>query len=129
VFNSDSYARLAGAVANPLTAADSVVAPFADNAFTYDSARRVITEVAQGDGASASGGLGTYQFSYATNLANPPAGLNHWQYKTTEVLPDGNSNIVYANAYGEVMLSVNHNQSAGQEWPTFYKYDSAGRLV
>jgi hypothetical protein len=82
VFNSDSYARLAGAVANPLTAADAVVAPFADNAFTYDSARRVITEVAQGDGASASGGLGTYQFSYATNPANPPAGYNNWKFQT-----------------------------------------------
>jgi hypothetical protein len=58
-----------------LTAADSVVAPYADNAFTYDSSRRVITEVAQGDGSSASsGGLGTYQFSYATNPQNPPSG-------------------------------------------------------
>src|SRR5262249_17932253 len=42
---------------------------------------------------------------------------------------DGNSNIVYANGYGEVMLHVYHDASSGQEWYTFYKYDSSGRVI
>jgi YD repeat-containing protein len=130
VFNGPSYARLAGAVANPLTASDSVVAPYADYAFTYDALRRVTTEVAQGYGSSSSsGGLGTYQFSYSTNPQAPATGFNTWSNKTIETLPDGNSNIVYTNAYGEVMLKVNHNQTTGQEWLSFHKYDSAGRQI
>src|SRR5262249_49495277 len=41
----------------------------------------------------------------------------------------GNQNIVYANSQGEVMLKVYHDQGTGQNWDTFYQYDSQGRIL
>jgi RHS repeat-associated protein len=49
--------------------------------------------------------------------------------KTVEGLPDGNENIVYTNAYGEVMLSIYHDTASNLNWPTFYQYDNQGRLL
>src|SRR5262249_44808243 len=40
-------------------------------------------------------------------------------------------NIVYSNAYGEVMLKVYESGAPGrtQQWETFYRYDDLGRVV
>ena len=105
-------------------------APYADNYFQYDPATlRVIEEVAQGDGCSTCrGGLGTFTYAYTTNSSNP-AGYNSWAMKTVEGLPDGNENIVYTNAYGEVMLSVYEDTTTDQQWDTFYQYDGQGRCT
>src|SRR5262249_21223532 len=54
---------------------------------------------------------------------------NSWSTKAAEMLPDGNQNIVYTNAFGEVMLKS--FKQGTSEWKTFNKYDSAGagRLI
>lgn len=128
LFRPASFARLQAAVADPFSAEDDQVAPYADNLFAYDGDHRVTTEVAQGAGSSANGGLGTFTFTYATpsTFAND---FNQYRYTTIESLPDGNQHIVYSNYAGEVMLFVFHETSTGRDWSTFYRYDDAGRLV
>src|SRR5207244_457390 len=46
----------------------------------------------------------TYTYAYAAS--GNPAGYNIWAVRTTETLPDGSSDVVYSNAYGEVMLDA-----------------------
>ncbi len=127
VFDSQSYARLVGAVANPLTATDAQVAPYATQYFEYDTSQRVAKEVAQEAGCTSCGGQGTFTFSYTTSTNS--ADFNHWTYKTVETLPDGNQNIVYCNYAGEVMLKAFVDQSSGLSWDTFTKYDGQGRAI
>jgi hypothetical protein len=74
-----------------------------------------------------SGGLGTYTFSYTTSTN--PAGVNQWKVRTVETLPDGNQNIVYTNAYGEVMLKSFQDVTTGQQWVNFYEYNLQGQVV
>jgi YD repeat-containing protein len=127
-FSEQSYARLAAAFADPTTATDSQVAPYADNYFQYDSSKRVTQEMVQGAGCSScSNGLGTYAFSYSSSsfAADP----NAWQNKAVETLPDGNQNIVYTNFAGQVLLTVFHDVTSGSNWETYDRYDSQGRLV
>jgi YD repeat-containing protein len=132
VLNPASYARLAAdpGVGNPLTATDNQVAPYADNYFEYDpSSGRVTREDVQGAGCSAcAGGVGTFTYTYTPSHNTP--GYNSWSMKTVErTLPDLNTNTVYTNAYGEVMLSVYHDTASNLDWPTFYQYDNQGRLL
>ncbi|MGH3579502.1 MAG: hypothetical protein ACRDU0_18360, partial [Mycobacterium sp.] len=98
-------------------------------AYQYDSQQRVSQDTLQCAGASTASpaGLGTYTYSY-TSSSNSP-GYNAWAVKILEVLPNGNTNTVYSNAYGEVMLKAFHDAATGQTWETFRKYDSAGRTV
>ena len=42
---------------------------------------------------------------------------NQWKYKNVEYLPDGNSNTVYSNYAGEVMLTVFTDQSTAFTGP------------
>jgi hypothetical protein len=98
-------------VADPLTATDQQIAPYADNYFEYDDRRRVSKEVAQGTSCScaATGGQGTYTFSYFDSFQSND--YKTWRYRTIETLPDNSAtfisqNIVYCNGYGEVMLKV-----------------------
>jgi RHS repeat-associated protein len=132
-FAPASYARLVAAVGDPTVASDDQVRPYADHYLEYDAAHRVTKEVNQGAGCSAcSGGLGTSTYSY-TASANAP-GYNSWAMKTVETLPDGNQDVVYTNAAGEVMLSVYRGTAAGDptnglSWDTFSQYDGQGRVV
>jgi RHS repeat-associated protein len=127
VFDPASYARLVAAYPTPTTATDAQVGPYADLYFQFDSSHRVTQKVAQGAGGPATGGLGTYTYAYTTSTN--AAGYNSWQVKTVETLPDGNQNIVYTNAYGEVMLQVYHDVTSGLNWETYYQYDGAGRII
>ena len=129
VFTPESYARLVASLggADPSLAGDGQVAPYADNYYEYDGQERVSREAAQASGASAAGGLGTFTYSYTAS--GNPAGYNSWAVKTVETLPDGNQDIAYTNAYGEVMLKVFHDVTANKSWDTFYAYDSQGRNV
>jgi RHS repeat-associated protein len=130
LFRPDSYGRLTAALGTSLSSlTDAQVAPYADNYFEYDSSHRVTTEVAAGAGSSSATnpGQGTFTYSYTTSGNTP--GMNSWAVKTTVGLPDGNSDIVYTNAAGEVMLFVYHDAGSSSEWATFYKYDSAGHAV
>jgi RHS repeat-associated protein len=129
VFTPASYARLVAAVgSNVAAASDAAVAPYADNYYEYDTSQRVTKEIAQGAGCSScSGGLGT--FTYAYTASTNAAGYNSWAMKTVETLPDGNSNTVYTNAYGEVMLKVYHDVASNLNWDWFNQYDSQGRQI
>ncbi len=123
-----SFDRATGAGYDPLTATDAQIAPYADNYFQYDSSHRVSLEDVQGQGCSAcSGGIGQYTFSYTAS--SNTAGFNSWAMKTVEGLPDGNENIVYTNAYGEIMLFAYHDTTSGDKWIDFYQYDSSGRVT
>jgi hypothetical protein len=128
----ESYARAAAALGDPLTATDAQLAPYADDYYQYDSQQRVTLATVQGAGAT---GPGTYTYSYTTSSnAN---GYNAWQTKTVETLPDGNTNTVYTNDAGEVMLTDFDDVSdptnpalQGQHWITLDRYDSQqGRLI
>ena len=131
-----SYARLAAAVSNPLTATDAQIAPYADAYYQYDSSQRVIKASIQGAGCSCTGssGLGTFTYSYASS--GNADGFNSWKTKTVETLPDGNTNTVYTNYAGEVMLLAYKDISdpansslSGKTWMTWAKYDTSGRLI
>jgi RHS repeat-associated protein len=125
VFSAASYGRLVAAVGDPQNATDAQVAPFADDYLEYDAQHRVSKLMGQGDGGTS--GLGTFTYTY-TPSGNAP-GINSWAVKTTEVLPDGNENIVYTNDGGEVMLGVYHDTASGLSWETYNKYDPQGRLI
>ncbi|HLJ96277.1 MAG TPA: SBBP repeat-containing protein, partial [Gemmataceae bacterium] len=130
MFEPQSYARLTAALGTGVAAlTDAQVAPYADNYFQYDSLQRVTRADIQGAGSSTgtTAGVGTYLYSYA--ISSNPVGFNSWQGVTTETLPDGNLNIVYTNVYGEVMLKDFHDATLNQDWDTYYRYDSQGRLV
>jgi RHS repeat-associated protein len=126
-----SFDRMTGLVGpgyTPLTATDTQLAPYADNYFEYDSSHRVTLEEVQGQGCSAcSGGLGEYTFSYTAS--SNTAAYNSWAMKTVETLPDGNQNIVYTNAYGEIMLKAFKDTTSNLQEVTFYEYDYKGRVV
>jgi hypothetical protein len=133
VVNPQSYARaqtgLAGQPApnnNPLTADDAHIAPYADHYFEYNAAQMVSKEVAQGAGRSTSStpGLGTFTYQYFTSTATPTDLANNAAFKTIETLPDNNTNTVYANYNGQVMLKV--FQSGNQQWITYFQHDASG---
>ena len=131
VFRPDSYARLTAALGTGIDSiSDTSAAPYADDYFEYDSSQRCTKHVVAGDGTtlgSGANGQGTYTYSY-TSSSNS-VGYNSWATKTTETLPDGNQNIVYTNAFGEVMLAVYHDAGSGNNWDQFNKYDGQGRLI
>jgi RHS repeat-associated protein len=131
VFRPDSYARLVAAKGTNIDSiADTDAAPYADDYFEYDSSQRVTKHTVAGAGSSQGIpiGLGTYTYSYTTSTNSP--GFNSWATKTVETLPDGNQNIVYTNAYGEIMLQVYYDlQSSGNKWMWFTKYGGTGQAI
>jgi len=142
-FDPQSYARLVAYLATlpggltPDTATDAQVAAYAARYYEYDVNHRVAKATLQGAGCSCAGstGQGTYTYAYADNTS-PGTGYNAWVRRTVETRPDGNQNIVYTNAAGEVMLSAFSDVSDagnsalnGKLWATAYRYDAAGRLV
>ncbi|AGA25127.1 RHS repeat-associated core domain-containing protein [Singulisphaera acidiphila] len=127
-FSPASYARLAAAVIDPLTATDTQVAPYADNYFEYDSEHRVTKEIAQGFGCSVcTSGLGAFTFQYTTSSNSN--GMNRWKVKTVETLPDNNQLIVFTNYAGAIMLKVFRDTTTHQDWVEFWKYDDNGKVV
>lgn len=126
VFGPASYARLTAAGLDAQTSTDSQVDDYADFYLEYDLFNRVSKEVVQGEGCSVcTGGQGTYTFTYTASGFAP--GYNRWNMRTEETLPDGSKNIVYTNAYGQVMLK-SFKDVSGSEWRSFFKYDDAGRV-
>jgi RHS repeat-associated protein len=125
----DRAAAWGAAQTTPLTVdqmSDAQLAPFADLYLEFDATHRVTRLDAQAGGCSVcSGGIGTFTYSYA---ASPFAtGYNSWLTKRTETRPDGTTRVTYSNYVGEPVLEV--HQEGGQNWATFYKYDTAGRLI
>jgi YD repeat-containing protein len=133
-FSPQSYARATAALGGNLTtASNSQVAPYADASYQYEpSTQRVTQAIIQGAGGST--GQGSYSYSY-TSSSNAQA-FNNWQTKTVETLPDGNTNTVYSNFAGEVLLTdfkdasdPNNTALQGKDWLTLVQYDSQGRLI
>lgn len=125
VVTGAAYDRLLAAYPNPDIASDAQVAEFADFYFEYDALGRVAKEVVQGAGCSmCSGGAGTYTFAYE---AGSGTDFETWAMKTTETRPDGSTNTVFSNTYGQVLLEVLTDGS--DQWADFYKYDDTGRMV
>jgi hypothetical protein len=113
--------RLLSATTNPLTAADSLVAQYADFYYEYDGQQRVKLERIK------AGSL-TYSFTY-TASSNPKA-YNNWQMKTVETLPDGSKNIVYTNHIGQILLKDFTNSSNTSHWITYNQYDDeVGKVI
>jgi YD repeat-containing protein len=130
VFRPDSYARLVAAQGSNIdNISDANAAPYADDYFEYDTSQRVTRHTVAGDGGTVgSNGLGSYTYAYTAS--SNAAGFNSWATKTTETLPDGNQNLVYTNAYGEIMLKVYDDvQGSGNQWLYFTKYDGSGRAL
>ncbi|HEX8339471.1 MAG TPA: hypothetical protein VF624_01050, partial [Tepidisphaeraceae bacterium] len=107
---------------------DTQVAAYADMYFEYDDSKRVALRTVQGDGCSAcTGGQGSYTYVYESSAH--AAGVNSWTDKVIETLPDGNQNVSYYNADGQVMLSVFVNTATNAKWGTFHVFDADGREV
>jgi len=127
----ESFDRLAAEVANPFTASDSTVADYADQYLEYDLHHRVTELTTKGTGCSGDcGGLGTYAYTYSES--DNESGYNVWKYKTEEQLPGYATHeaalTVYANAYGQTMLSI-FTDKDDNEWCTFTEYDDQGQPV
>ena len=121
-------AAAGGTLSDVIAASDSLVAEYAQNDFAYDSGCVATQSVAGFGSSSTSGGDGTYTFTYTSSTANS-AGVNSWQMKTVVTQPDGNVNITYTNAYGNVMLNIYEDTTTSQQWATYYKYDASGRCI
>ena len=128
LFSGPSYDRLKGTYATPDTATDGQVDDYASAYYEYGAGQQISKAVMQGEGCPVcTGGLGEYTYSYTfSSFAN---GYNNWRTKTVETLPDGNQNIVYTNFIGETILKVFKDTTNSQEWPTYSRYDSQGRLI
>ena len=120
-FNNADYGRLASAVSNPLTATDAQVAPYASNYYKYDGTNQQVT-------AEAAEGAGTFGYSYSYSSGNV-RGYNSWFVKNVETLPDGNTNTVYSNVFGQQILKVYTDTSTGHKWGWFTAYDANGNAV
>ena len=135
-FSTDSFTKLAAAFADPFTATNAEIAPYADEFYEYNSSRQVIEEVVGSMGASDSLGQGTYHFSYSENpsLSSATEDFNTWATRTTETLPDGNQNIFYTSIDGDQILEIENVSSdpgnpanVGGNWITGDQYDIFGR--
>ncbi len=128
LFSGPSYDRLKGTYATPGTATDGQVDDYASAYYEYGAGQQVSKAVMQGEGCPVcTGGLGEYTYAYTISaFVN---GYNNWRTKTVETLPDGNQNIVYTNFIGETILKIFKDTTTSQEWPSYYRYDSQGRLI
>ena len=128
VFDAASYGALAANVGDPAAAPDYEVKPDAQHYFEYDQEHRVTEHDVQGAGATAAGevgvaatgGIGTFYYTYQANPAYSADDPNAWDYCTQETLPDGNENVVYCNFLGEVTLNefVDARDPSIRTWTT-----------
>jgi RHS repeat-associated protein len=130
-FGTQAYGLLTAEMGTDLDSlTDTQVAPFADKALTYDSSGRVATVVDAAAGCSVcSGGQGTFGYTYTSNPSSPAPGENVWAMKTVETLPDGSTNTVYTNGFGQVMLQAFQDVNGTDTWITYSKFNSSGQTI
>ena len=141
VLGPTNYARMRQDKGDPTNASESEgdLQLYADYWFTYDAEGRVQTQTVQGAGptrqvGTAMNATGTFSYSYAANPATK-IGRNVWVYKTVEsqLGLDGSTvlaqHVVYSNHAGQAMLESMRQSEGSAKWPTFYEYDSEGRLL
>lgn len=141
VVDARSYARIIAQYGNADAVSDAELAGYATHYFEYDARRRCTRHDVQGFGGEGSptAGVGSSRYAYFVNVNRPSdwdTNPEVWNYKTVETLPDGNQNVVYCNASGEVLLNVFRNLSdpgnpslEGKQWGTFYRYDGKGHTL
>ena len=108
------------AVANPLTADNSVVAQYAAQAFTYDEdTGRVATR-------TTGGGKVTYSYTYL-DYTGTETGNNQWARKTTTAGSDGIVTIEYVNTLGQTLIrETTADSDVSRE---YFEYDDQGNLT
>jgi RHS repeat-associated protein len=138
VVGAQSFARLKGAVGDPIAnpnMTDAQIAPYADYQYVYYApwntadGKKVYQATVQGVGCSScTGGQGTFTYVYT---AGSGTGWNGWAVKTTETLPDGNTNTLYTNGGGEVMMKIYENspqENPRRRFATFYHLTNDGAI-
>ncbi|MEI8381047.1 MAG: RHS repeat-associated core domain-containing protein [Planctomycetota bacterium] len=116
VVNPSAFDRMVADGLDPQSVSDATLAAYADFFFEYDNRRRVTSETTKS-------GSQTHSFEYVKSDFSDD--YNQWKTKTTETLPDGNQNIVYANYAGQTMLKV--FQAGSDQWIEFWRYDENAR--
>ena len=126
------------------SAPSSVMAPYADQYYQYNSNHQVTLQIAAGVGGTVANGQGTYLYAYyqnpnyATQAAqyvsqNPGAtssgDLNLWLTRTTETNPDGSRQIVYTNVNDETLLQMTIGNSDTPISMMAYIYNSQGQVL
>ncbi|WP_437191561.1 glycosyltransferase [Planctomicrobium sp. SH527] len=112
VINPATYQRMIADSVNPLTAADVIVATYADNYYEFDGLRRVTLERTDG---------GAQTFTLAFTPATTSGGINDWAMKTVEGRPDGSQKTVYTNSLGQALIE--ELVSGSDSWIDAYHYD------
>jgi hypothetical protein len=151
VFDFASYSRLLAVLDGvsasltsdtAFTTADPAVADYAVHYFQYGDYHRVIEHDVQGSGGTSTNGIGIFTYSYSTNALfdftdDSSNRYNTWEYETTETLPDHNTNTVYCNALGRMLLKDFDDEHeddpssllVGQHWYTYYEYNHDGQVT
>ena len=134
VANPAAYNRMTADGIDPLTAADTELAAYADFYFEYDSNRRVVKE-------AVNGGQYVYTFEFFTppqsnslssaqssaSSSAPSESNNTWAMKTVETRPDGATKTVYTNQIGQVLLT--QLSSGADSWLDCQQFDENANLV
>jgi len=132
VISPEGYARASTGGTDINTLSDATLqGAYADSAFRFNGSKQVTQEVVNGQGAgtasSSSSTTSTYTYGYATSGNSD--GYNNWKNKNTETLPNTNTQTVYTNYAGQVMLKVVAQTGTGNKWYAYYSYDSSGRIL
>lgn len=132
VFGPDAYARALANGIDPATDnTDSDLQRFADEHIVYNTAYNDAGDNANWGKVKSEtlAGAGTYTFTYGSATSTSGGGYDVWVSKATETLPDGSTSLVYSNMAGEPVFKLFTDASTSLQYPTFYKYDSVGRLL
>jgi RHS repeat-associated protein len=113
--------------ANLIQASDEELADYADLNFKYDDQKRVTELVALGEGCTVCSASGEGKYEYSYDVSSNSDNYNSWKRKTVETLPDGTERIYFLNYAGQKMLDI--TKVGSDEWITYYKYDSQGRMI
>lgn len=128
VVKPEAYDRATSGGANdPDGISDATLKTYADNYFEFTSDKRVNKEQVNGPGSASSSSPSSYGYAYSQS-GNGDA-YNNWKNKNVETLPDGNTQTVYSNYAGQVMLKIFQETSTSNKWYEYLNYDSKGRVV
>lgn len=113
-----------------------LVPTYANNLYEYDSAQRVVREIAR-NGQTGTGEQGLiYERSYnpkITRRRRVPDSVqdyNTWAWKIVEEGRPGFSTIVYTNVVGAPMAKIRRtNGPSSESWIEYFRYDEKGRRI
>lgn len=129
-FGPQSYVRALANNVDPATDNnDADLQRYADEYLTYNTRTNDVNDGANWGKVKSEEllGQGTYTFTYGSSTSAP--GFDNWATKGTEIFPDGSTSLVYSNYAGQPVFKLFTDATTGLKYPTFYKYDSSGRLL